>query len=297
MQQSPLTLNDNVMLVESFSVEEICDSYKKMGINVSSYFKDLNAIDLFECIDTGYRFYSPFTTIGDATFYEELSKKRENYYSNRWEHNVTLNQLDSTDNVLEVGSGFGTFLNLLKSINIKAKGLELNPHAVKKCIESGLDVQEKLIQEEAKVNTEKYSVVCYFQVLEHITEVNDFLKSSIDALKPNGKLIIGVPNNNPYLFISDKYHTLNLPPHHAGLWNKKSLKALESIFSLKLITMEFESLEYTYEYFLSVQIESSNILNRIILKTFKKIMPKMLKKVICKFINGRNVLAVYKKVD
>ena len=72
--------------------------------------------------------------------------------------------------------------------------------------------------------------------------MHDFIKDSLLALKPNGKLIIGVPNNNPFLFVNDKYHTLNLPPHHAGLWNKKSLKSLEQIFNIELVSLQYEPL-------------------------------------------------------
>ncbi|MNY13942.1 Ubiquinone biosynthesis O-methyltransferase [compost metagenome] len=199
---------------------------------------------------------------------------------------------------MEIGSGFGAFLQLLKNNDIQGKGLELNPNAVSRCVEEMLNVEEKLIQEEANENPEFYDVVCCYQVLEHIADPNSFIHSSIQALKIGGKLIIGVPNNNPYLFVNDKYHTLNLPPHHAGLWNKKSLKSLEKVFSLKQESIEFEPLEVSYSYFIDFQIRNLN--NYFIFKKglvfLNKLMPRVLKKVICKLINGRNMLVVYRKI-
>ena len=53
------------------------------------------------------------------------------------------------------------------------------------------------------------------------------------------------------MFINDKYHTLNLPPHHAGLWNKNSLKSLGKIFPLELEVLEFEPLEESYDQFIN----------------------------------------------
>ncbi|MDG1731298.1 MAG: class I SAM-dependent methyltransferase [Algibacter sp.] len=295
MINSPLFCNGGeTKLVETFNTSEIIADYKNMNIDVQRFFKE-DSILLYECVRTGYRFYYPFSTIGDAKFYDDLSKDRNNYYSHRWEHKIALNYINKSDSVLEIGSGFGVFLNLLKQKKIKAKGLELNPHAVKQCKSQGLDVKEALIQQEALQLKNAYSIICYFQVLEHITEVHDFIKSSLDTLKKDGKLIIGVPNNNPYLFINDKYHTLNLPPHHAGLWNKKSLKSLETIFPLKLEEITFEPLVKTYSYFLNFQINNSNVLVKIILKTLNKLIPRILKKVLCKFIKGRNVLVVFKK--
>ena len=293
--KSPLTNKSNTLKIYSFSVEKIITSYKKLGIDVSSYFENINEVDLYKCKDTGYRFYTPFKSIGDAKFYDDLSKNRKNYYSHRWEHNIAINYIAKSDSVLEVGSGFGVFLSLLKEEKIQAKGLELNPYAVQNCKSQGLHVEEKMIQQEGIEQNKGYSVVCYFQVLEHITEVHDFIKASLDTLKKDGKLIIGVPNNNPYLFISDKYHTLNLPPHHAGLWNKKSLKSLETIFPLKLEEITFEPLEKSYAYFLNFHIHNSNVIITTILKTLNRLMPGILRKVICRFIKGRNVLVVFRK--
>ncbi|MEP3836607.1 MAG: class I SAM-dependent methyltransferase [Algibacter sp.] len=297
MIKSPLNSNaGQTKLIETFESKKIISAYKKMNIDVQRFFLE-DSISLYKCVKTGYRFYYPFFSIGDARFYDDLSKNRKSYYSHRWEHNVALKFIDKSDSVLEVGSGFGLFLDLLKQKNVKAKGLELNPHAVKQCKSQGFNVEEKLIQQEALEHNSEYSIICYFQVLEHITEVHYFIKSSVDALKEGGYLIIGVPNNNPYLFVSDKYHTLNLPPHHAGLWNKESLIALQNIFPLKLEEMVFEPLEKSYKYFLNFHIHNSNIFIKTVLKTLNKYIPKILKKVLCKFIKGRNVLVVYKKVS
>lgn len=291
---SPLTNSSNVVKHCSLSVNRICCDYSKMGIDVNRFFKT-DLVQLYECLDSGYRFYYPFSCIGDAAFYKDLSKSRPSYYSQRWEHSKALNYIDKSDFVLEIGSGFGAFLNRLKKTNIKSVGLELNPHAVEVCTKNRLKVKNILIENEAKTNKETYDVVCSFQVLEHIGQVGNFLQASIDSLKKGGKLIIGVPNNNPYLFINDKYHTLNLPPHHAGLWNKKSLKSLEKIFPLKLKSIEFEPLDNTYSYFLNHQIKNNNKLSSFSLKLMNKFFPRLLKKTICKFINGRNVLTVFEK--
>jgi 2-polyprenyl-3-methyl-5-hydroxy-6-metoxy-1,4-benzoquinol methylase len=70
-----------------------------------------------------------------------------------------------------------------------------------------------------------YDAVCLFQVLEHMHDISGFFKHVRAFIKPQGKLIISVPNNNPYLYVNDKLHTLNLPPHHMGLWTGSSLTA------------------------------------------------------------------------
>jgi SAM-dependent methyltransferase len=289
-------VNGKVTFIENFKSSEIVDRYKRIGLEVSRFFSEED-IQLYKCEMTGYRFFYPFSAIGDAKFYEELSKSRKNYYSQRWEHSKALQFIEKEDNVLEVGSGFGAFLNLLKAKNIEGKGLELNSIAVKNCEKQELKVENKLIQEELLENPGKYDVLCYFQVLEHISEVGLFVQNSIDLLKVGGKLIIGVPNNNPYLFINDRMHTLNLPPHHAGLWNDRSFKSLHKIFPLKMVHLEFEPLDLVYSDFIEQWTNNQKyLLIRKIVKIMRRIAPKILKKICCKFINGRNIFVVFEKI-
>ncbi|MGO4819492.1 class I SAM-dependent methyltransferase [Flavobacterium sp. W22_SRS_FP1] len=294
---SPLTKSSNVEKILEIDSNHIIQKYKKeISIDVIRFFKNYKTVSLYKCLDTGYKFYYPFTSVGDKEFYEDLSKNRKNYYSDRWEHKKALKYIGEDTSVLEIGSGFGAFLKLLRVNKIESKGLELNPLAVIKCKEEDLDVSQKLIQEEAETSKSSYDAVCSFQVLEHITEVHSFIESSVEVLKKSGKLIIGVPNNNPFLFINDKYHTLNLPPHHAGLWDENSLKSLENIFSIQLVNIEFEPLEVSYSYFIDFQINNAtNVFVRKLLTLLNKRMPILLKKIICRFVKGRNVLAVFKK--
>jgi len=138
---SPLTKikEGRIKLIHAFDSKRIIKDYRNIDIDVQRFF-DKEETYLYKCNVTGYRFYYPFSTIGDAKFYEDLSRNRSDYYSERWEHRTTMNYIDAKDSLLEIGSGFGAFLKLLESHHIKAKGLELNPHAVQKCKEEGLDV-------------------------------------------------------------------------------------------------------------------------------------------------------------
>lgn len=293
---SPLTLKEKVKLVENYDSEKTINLYNTIGLDVREYFAN-KTYSLFECVDTGYRFYHPPTILGDSSFYEELSRNRENYYSARWEHTACLEFIDKEDLVLEVGSGFGSFLKQLKNQNVEAKGIELNPHAVEYCTQQGLKVENNLLEDLTSNHKEVYDVICSFQVMEHIYDVNSFLKHQIDFLKPGGKLIVGVPNSNPFLFVSDKYHTLNLPPHHAGLWNKKSLESLEKVFPFQLQKIKLEPLDYSYDYFIQYHMQKNE--SKAIRKSLsfgQKFFPNTLKGITCSYFEGRNILAVFKKL-
>lgn len=43
----------------------------------------------------------------------------------------------------------------------------------------------------------------------------------------------------------ERYHTLNLPPHHMGLWDKASLHAVAELFNLRVIATQYDTLLYT----------------------------------------------------
>ena len=125
-------------------------------------------------------------------------------------------------------------------------GLEFNTSSLKKLNDKGIAHSNLPLQKFALQNKEKYSVICSFQVLEHISEVKSFLESKIDCLKPSGMLIISVPNNDSFIKY-DKEDILNMPPHHMGLWNEKSLRSIASIFNLKILNLQKEKLQ-TYHF-------------------------------------------------
>ena len=110
-------------------------------------------------------------------------------------------------------------------------------------------------------------------------------------------MIIAVPNNNPYLFEWDDYHTLNLPPHHAGLWNKEVFKNLENIFSIKNISSFTEPLGEMKHWF-AVKINHTKKTNPL-KAFFLSLIPGFAYKAHIKNnrdkIEGRNILIVFEK--
>jgi SAM-dependent methyltransferase len=97
-----------------------------------------------------------------------------------------------------------------------------------------LEIFDELIEVHAQKRPAYYDVVCSFQVLEHVYDVKNFIENAIKALKPGGRLIMSVPNNEPYFLRHSKYETLNLPPHHMGLWNKEVFQNLPKLFPIAL---------------------------------------------------------------
>ena len=242
---SPITSNKSVIVERHLNHSFIIKDYNlKYGVDVSRLFKECKeGLLLCRCLDTDYRFYLPFSVAGDGRFYDEVLNKSPYYPKWKKEYQFALDivrDFDGMVKVLDVGCGNGTFLEGVTDENVEVMGLEFNDTAIDTCLKMGFEVEKKTIQSFAIDNRAKYDVVCAFQVLEHVPEVKSFLDACIKCLKPGGKLIISVPNNNPYYAGYNVYATANLPPHHMGLWSIKSLKNLEKYFPIVLKDYDYD---------------------------------------------------------
>jgi 2-polyprenyl-3-methyl-5-hydroxy-6-metoxy-1,4-benzoquinol methylase len=293
---SPVTGKNNVNIVKKIPSFFVIDLYKRdFDIDVSKYFNGTQDFFICKCKDSLYRFYYPSTLYGDSHFYEELQNKTNfQYYHLNWEHLKAFEKINKNDSVLDIGCGSGLFLEKAMEKTEHVTGLEYNDLAIEKCKEKRINnVIKSNIEDFSKNNIEGFDIVCAFQVLEHISNVKSFIESCLKVLKPNGKLIIGVPNNNPYLYKYDIWHTLNLPPHHIGLWDKKSLLKLSEFFPMENSNLYIEP-NFNYDYWLNIQIKHFFGIN-IIGKIVKKITYCILQKLNNQCIDGRNILMIYNK--
>lgn len=237
---SPLTGTDNVREVDSFDPRAIAELYLlQEEVDVARFFSGIDQLRLFECGDTGYRYFFPFETVGDEAFYQELQAahdRRGLNYDRDWspDHQVAFEQVSAGDNLLEIGCNRGKFLMRAREKTQSVTGLEFNELAAAQARAKGLNIVGDSIAEHAAGFPEQYDVVCAFQVLEHITSVGAFISDSLAVLKSGGRLIISVPNNEPYFQRFSKYEVLNLPPHHVGLWNIGTFRRLPQFFGVEL---------------------------------------------------------------
>lgn len=244
--KSPIT-HGEVTLIKVISTFSIINEYRDiLGIDVSEYFDSLDEIRIYECNDTNYRFYYPLNIEGDGSFYAKLQEFDWYYMPWKWEYQEAAKKVKSGMKVLEIGSAKGDFLSKIQSdYNGIVTGLELNKKAVEEANKQGVNTFCESVQAHAKAHAGVYDLVCSFQVLEHVSDVRAFLEAMVKCLKPNGHLIIGVPNNLGFLRLDMENPTpmpLNAPPHHVGLWDEVSLRNISKLFSLKVDSVKFEPL-------------------------------------------------------
>jgi 2-polyprenyl-3-methyl-5-hydroxy-6-metoxy-1,4-benzoquinol methylase len=230
-------------MIEKISTSQIIYNYlKHYKIDVTKYFNNNKTIYVFECLNSGYRFFYPLSIFGDSEFYAKMQNFDWYYMPWKWEHQQASLLIKSEMSVLEIGCAEGEFLQKIhKNTGCKCTGIELNHYAAEIARSKGIEIFTETIEEFAKRGEGFYDYICSFQVLEHISNVFSFLEAQVRLLKKGGLLTISVPNNSS--FISKSINYLNMPPHHMGLWNLNSLSNLTKIFPLDILAIDYEPLQ------------------------------------------------------
>jgi 2-polyprenyl-3-methyl-5-hydroxy-6-metoxy-1,4-benzoquinol methylase len=292
---SPVTLKPNAEPIEEFSSKQIVELYQSsLNLDVANYFQGVDKLVLCRCNDTLYRFFHP-AIAGDEAFYAQLQKSGSYYRDWNLENEVALSHLGSNHALLEIGCGNGSFLERVQSRCASVSAIEFNPKLIALLGEKGIPIWNQSIQDHARTHAEHYDIICAFQVLEHVPEVNSFINAALSCLKKGGKLIFSVPNNNPYLFKYEKYHVLNLPPHHVGLWDKAALMNLSKVFNLEVLAIKVEPL-WAIKHQLSVIGQHRH--NKALMR-FADLIPGLAERImgctLSRFFDGRNLVVVYRK--
>lgn len=270
VERCPLCNGEELSLCERLDVSAIKEHYASTGLDVDYLFHDTDNLNCFECLKCHLKFYSP-TILGDSKYYSHL--QREDWYflhEDKTEYEFSRKYVDKSTKVLDVGSGRGVFSKYIDCAYYQ--GLDLSRKAVDLAAKNNINVIDEDIKEHAEKRTEFYDLVVLFQVLEHVSDVRSFMRSSLKCLKPGGKLIIAVPNNDSFIkYAANNF--LNMPPHHQLLWNQASLITLGEIYNLRVVEVFKEKVTNVHkEWFYQVLKEKS--LLDFLGMDFHKIKPK-----------------------
>jgi 2-polyprenyl-3-methyl-5-hydroxy-6-metoxy-1,4-benzoquinol methylase len=163
-------------------------------------------------------------TEGNREFYAKLySRLRErNLYPRnlvRKEFELAARRIAPGDRVLDVGCGFANFHRIVPQSDYV--GLDPN-FATDNAAEGALNqtLEEHLIEHRGI-----YDVVCAFQVIEHVASPSKFFADMVQAVRPGGAVIVGVPHV-PSAHTRIPNFLLNAPPHHLTWWTAKALSAV-----------------------------------------------------------------------
>jgi 2-polyprenyl-3-methyl-5-hydroxy-6-metoxy-1,4-benzoquinol methylase len=307
MTKCLLCNSTDTKILSSVATKKIVQLYLEYFKSDFSYLFSDGEIKLMKCTSCGLMFYIPQVS-GDEHFYAVLQKTNNYYRGNKEEYVFAAKNIKDGADVLDVGCGKGEFKKFIQNCNFT--GLEFSPDAIKAGTKDGCLILDQSIEDHAKHYPRKYDVVTAFQVLEHVTNVQSFIKSCADCVKPGGKLIIAVPSEESYLQYSTN-SILNMPPHHITRWTDTALSNIADIIDFKLDVIYHDNLDNLHvESFFTHLVERSLPLKRLNRKliytsiTFKvrlKIASLISKRIAKRCSNpawfgkGQNVTAIYLK--
>ena len=161
--------------------------------------------------------------------------------------------------ILDVGTGTGFFLNEMKDYGWQVTGTEKSSDArdfAKK--EFNLDnfPSENLFT----LKDNSFDVITLWHVLEHIHRLNENMETFNRLLKPDGKLIIAVPNHES----SDAKHYKNFwaaydVPRHIWHFAPKQMKKLGEKHGFKLASLHTMPFDSFYVSMLSEKYKKSKL--------------------------------------
>lgn len=170
-------------------------------------------------------------------------------------------------NILDVGCGWGDFLQVVKNNHLPYLGIDLSPRSVEICREKKLNSQKTDLVNLSKISSQQYSVITFFQVIEHLKNPIEYLRAAKKLLKKNGVLLITTPNNRSplrYLF-GPKWSVYNTPSHYF-FYSKISLEKLLKMagfnnFKINIDRFRFFSLNYILQRIFKKKLSDSGIMN------------------------------------
>lgn len=230
--------NTTLLNYHSFElIEKLYLRYYRISLQKFFTSKLPSQIEERECKECGLHFFMPLL-LPDNTFYSELSKIDNYYDPSRWDFKEALGFIKENGLFLEVGSGEGHFLRLLRNAFSESSVycVDWNPSV------SSQNTFQSL--EEASKNIPKaLDIIFAFQFLEHLSDPATFFSLCHKLLVSRGCIILSVPNEDSFVSRCTN-NILNFPPHHFTRWTPRVFEKVGSLFGFRLKSLQYEPVSH-----------------------------------------------------
>ncbi len=143
--------------------------------------------------------------------------------------------------ILDIGAGTGDFLSVCKKNNWEINGVEPSENARELASKKNIILENSVKEFQNKT----FDVITLWHVLEHIPTLPEFIQTLKKLLKPNGILIIAVPNYKSYdAQIYKEFWAGYDVPRHLWHFSQTSIKKLFSLVNMnviKILPMKFDA--------------------------------------------------------
>lgn len=204
------------------------------GSTDSDFALEKNGFDYARCHDCGTLFQSPRPSLeaferfyrnsesssywSDVFFPAVAEVRREKIFRPRVQGvaGMVADRGRQVETLVDVGAGFGIFLDEWRAISPSIKGIAIEPgHSLaEECRAKGFDVIEDIAENVVGLDATADLVVC-FEVLEHVWEPLQFVEQMTRLAKPGGLVFLTTLGVNGFDIqtLWDRSNAI-FPPHH-----------------------------------------------------------------------------------
>ncbi|WP_350279539.1 class I SAM-dependent methyltransferase [Kribbella sp. HUAS MG21] len=183
----------------------------------------------FGGVGSGYSEYESQETEYVATFREDVRRIAEFVPSGK---------------VLEVGCGYGYFLQCALEAGYDAYGIDVAPTAVKWASERLPDrVFCGLLEEVPQIQDQQYDVIFGSHLIEHLTEPGAFLERAGRLLRPGGLIVLVTPNIRSLLSRASGRRWVSYKiPEHVSYYDPRTITDLlnRSGYSVRAVDSAYQ---------------------------------------------------------
>ncbi len=160
--------------------------------------------------------------------------------------------------ILDIGCGTGEFLSTMKAARWETLGLEPDPSARAQAQNNhGLQVHEQdHLFDLSKAN---FDIISMWHVLEHVHRLHPYLDQIQEVLKPEGRLIIAVPNyQSKDADIYQEHWAAYDVPRHLYHFSPKGMEMLLEAHGFELVQKKLMPFDSFYVSMLSEKYKHGN---------------------------------------
>lgn len=170
----------------------------------------------------------------------------------------------NTGKLLDIGTGTGYFPNIMNQSGWETEGIEQD-EATRKYASSKFKFKVHDTNAFYKLKAESFDAITMWHVLEHVHDLDGYLKNINSILTPNGSFIVAVPNHTSFdqKYYKEYWAAWDIPIH---LWhfNPITMRVLMMKYGFKvdhILPMPFDAI---YVSMLSEQYKSGSKLPGLI---------------------------------
>jgi SAM-dependent methyltransferase len=181
---------------------------------------------------------------GVGSGYSEYESQEAEYVATFREDVRRIAEFVPSGKVLEVGCGYGYFLQCALEAGYDAYGIDLSPTAVKWASERLPDrVFCGLLEEVPQIREQQYDVIFGSHLIEHLTEPGAFLEHAARLLRPGGLIVLVTPNIGSLLSRASGRRWVSYKiPEHVSYYDPRTITDLldRTGFSVRAIDSAYQ---------------------------------------------------------